>query len=188
MSTGLYLAGALTFLATNSLGSVVTNAAGHNTGAWIEAWLSETRFARYLAEASGDRGRALDLYEWNLRIGAALMRDIAHIEVAIRNAYDQAMQQHWHGTGHWLLDPTSPVLTALWRTRDGRRSDMNARNRSAVTGARSRCGGASASPGQVIAELSFGFWRHCNRRRTREGTVGAVSASCLAEENEPRRR
>jgi hypothetical protein len=36
-----------------------------------------------------------DLYEWNLRLGAALMRDIAHIEIAVRNAYDRAMRQHW---------------------------------------------------------------------------------------------
>ena len=102
-----------------------------------------------------------DLYEWNLRLRAALMRDIAHIEIAVRNAYDRAMRQHWQGADHWLLDPASPVLAPLWRTRRGRRADMNARNRSTVADARFRCGGPSAKPGQVIAELSFGFWRHC---------------------------
>ncbi len=139
----------------------MTDPVRRNTGGWVETWLSEPRFARYLIEAGGDRARALDLYEWNLRLGAALMRDVAHIEVAIRNAYDRVMQQHWRGADHWLLDPTSPVLTPLWRTRRGRRADVNARNRSTVADARFRCGGSDAKPGQVIAELSFGFWRHC---------------------------
>lgn len=130
-------------------------------GAWVEAWLSTPRFARYLNESSGDRVRALALYEWNLRLGAALMRDIAHVEVAVRNAYDEAITTHWQGGRHWLLDPASPVLAPLWRTRHGRRADVNARNRTTVADAVRRCGGASAKPGEVIAELSFGFWRHC---------------------------
>lgn len=129
--------------------------------AWVETWLSTPRLARYLQESGGDRQRALDLYEWNLRLGAALMRDIAHVEVAVRNAYDSAMTTHWRGGQHWLFDPTSPVLAPLWRTRRGYRTDLNARNRATASDAIRRCGGASAKPGEVIAELSFGFWRHC---------------------------
>lgn len=130
-------------------------------GPWVEDWLSPQRFARYLDETGGDRGRALDLYEWNLRLGAALMRDIAHVEVAVRNAYDTAMRTHWESGQHWLLDPASPVLAPLWRTRQGKRVDLNARNRTTVAAAVRRCGGVCAKPGEVIAELSFGFWRHC---------------------------
>ena len=130
-------------------------------GAWVDDWLSGPRFARYLTEAGGNRGRALGLYEWNLRLGTALMRDIAHVEVAVRNAYDRTMQQRWHGTKHWLLDPTSPVQTPLWRTLRGRRVDLNTRNRANIAEAVARCGGASTKPDAVIAELSFGFWRHC---------------------------
>lgn len=98
-----------------------------DVGAWVEAWLSEPRLARYLAESGGDRARALDLYEWNLRLGAALMRDIAHVEVAVRNAYDRVMRERWHGTRHWLLDPASPVLAPRLRSRSGTRADLNAR-------------------------------------------------------------
>ncbi len=130
-------------------------------GEWVEAWLSTPRFGRYLSEAGGDRDRALAMYEWNLRLGAALMRDIAHVEVAVRNAYDEVMTTHWQGGKHWLLDPASPVLAPLWRTRHSKRADVNARNRTTVTEAVRRRGGASAKPGEVIAELSFGFWRHC---------------------------
>ncbi len=89
------------------------------------------------------------------------MRDIAHVEVAVRNAYDTVMSTHWQSGQHWLFDPSSPALAPLWRTRHGRRADVNARSRATVTDAIRRCGGASAKPGEVIAELSFGFWRHC---------------------------
>ncbi len=119
-------------------------------GPWVEAWLSSPRFARYLNEAGGDRDRALDLHESNLRPGAA-----------VRNAYGNAMRTHWQSGQQWLFDPVSPVLTPLWRTRHGRRADLNACNRATVAEAVRRCGGASAKRGQVIAELSFGFWRHC---------------------------
>ncbi|MDR1998612.1 MAG: hypothetical protein LBQ06_01535, partial [Frankiaceae bacterium] len=115
-------------------------APGQAAGGWVEDWLSAPRFARYLSEAGGDRARALAIYEWNLRLGAALMRDVAHVEVAVRNAYDRTMRQHWQGATHWLLDPASPVVAPLWRTWRGRRTDYNTRNRANVADAVSRCG------------------------------------------------
>ena len=134
---------------------------GSDPGEWIETWLSEPRFAPYLIESGGDRQRALETYEWNARLAAAVMRDIAHVEVAVRNAFDKVMRERWEGTQHWLLDPTSPVLAQLWRTRRGNRVDLNARNRMNVAEAVRRCGGRSAQPDHVIAGLSLGFWRHC---------------------------
>lgn len=90
------------------------------------------------------------------------MRDVAHVEVALRKAYDAIMVGQWSGPGHWLMDPTSPALTPLWRSRGGGRLDLNAGNRAAVAGAVARCGGLRhARPDKVIAELTFGFWRHC---------------------------
>lgn len=41
--------------------------------------------------------RALSLYEWNIDLGRVLMRDIAHFEVALRNAYDRVMRDRWEG-------------------------------------------------------------------------------------------
>ncbi|MCL2781459.1 MAG: hypothetical protein FWD74_08260 [Actinomycetia bacterium] len=131
---------------------------GTDPGLWVEEWLSTPRFGRYLAETAGDRGRALAAYEWNLKVGAALMRDVAHLEVALRNAYDRVMRRRWRGQSHWLLDPISPAVAPLWRTLRGRRTDLNTQNRASVAEAVTRCG---AKPGAVIAELSFGFWRRC---------------------------
>lgn len=111
--------------------------------------------------ACGDRQRALDIYEWNIRLSSSLMRDIAHLEVALRNAYDNSMCEYWTGSTHWLIDPQSPALAPLWRTRRKKRVDVNARNRKTIQEATRRVGGSAAAPGSIIAELSFGFWRHC---------------------------
>jgi len=127
---------------------------------WVEQWLSAPRFGRYLTACSGDRERALATYEWNLALGQAMMRDIAHFEVALRNAYDAVITERWQGAAHWLLDPTSPALAPLWHATHGRRSDANAHNRDSVAVAVGRCGGASARPDAVLAELPLGFWRH----------------------------
>lgn len=52
----------------------------------MEQWLSAGRFRTYLNAAGGDRSKALDLYEWSARMSAAIMHDLGHLEVAVRNA------------------------------------------------------------------------------------------------------
>lgn len=133
--------------------------------AWIDAWLGSPRFQKYVDSCEGDRARALALYEWNVTLAQALMRDIAHFEIALRNAYDTAIESRWSGSDHWLLDPESPAVTPIWRVKKDRSglkrgSDVNYRNRRAVDDAIRRCGGVNAKPGKVMAELNFGFWRH----------------------------
>lgn len=107
--------------------------------------------------------RALALYEWNVEAGQALMHDIAHFEVALRNAYDIAISAVWPHDTHWLLHAESPAVMPIWRTRMvkgiKRGSDENYRTRKNVDDAIRRCGYSKASSGKVIAELSFGFWR-----------------------------
>jgi hypothetical protein len=85
-------------------------------GSWVEAWLSGPRFSRYMNAAGGHRDKALQLYEWNTTLTAAVLHDLAHVEVAIRNAYDAALIRSWDGAQHWLLDPNGPVNTPIrWR-------------------------------------------------------------------------
>lgn len=85
---------------------------------WIEAWLGKARFQRYLKESSGDRAHALALYEWNVETSQILMHDIAHFEVALRNAYDAAISANWPHETHWLLHPESPAVMPIWRTKN----------------------------------------------------------------------
>ena len=65
--------------------------ANQQPGPWVEAWLSAPRYVVYLAAVGGDRQLGLDLYEWNAVVSAAFLHDLAHLEVALRNAYDAAV-------------------------------------------------------------------------------------------------
>ena len=56
----------------------------------------------YLCDGNIDR--ALELHEWNLMLGRVLMGDIAHFELALRNAYDRALTERFQGDEHWLFD------------------------------------------------------------------------------------
>jgi hypothetical protein len=128
-------------------------------GRWVEAWLSAPRFAVYLAAASGDRARGLTLYEWNAQFSAALLHDLAHLEVGLRNAYDVALSTRWPGPPHWTLAGNT-VFAPLYRRRGRRHVDVNDRPRESLRHAIANAGGPTAPPGKVVAELMFGFWRY----------------------------
>ncbi|MGW3361028.1 hypothetical protein ACWDFL_37570 [Streptomyces bungoensis] len=135
-----------------------------SAGPWVEAWLSPARYGVYLAEAGGDRQRALDLYQWNTQVSCAVLHDLSHFEVALRNAYAAALDAGWTGSGHWLDDPASPLRAPLLRTKKGgprgtRRVDINEETRRSIDAARARYG-MQASPGKIIADLSLGLWRY----------------------------
>jgi len=51
-------------------------------------WVTEARFAPYLAEAHGDHELAVRLYVWNARVSAACFETLHHVEVLVRNAVD----------------------------------------------------------------------------------------------------
>ena len=133
------------------------------TRAWAERWLSPKRLAPYLSACGGDIEHALDLYEWNISLGQVLMRDVAHFEVALRNAYDRVLRERWEGD-HWLLDEGSPVLRPIVRiSKNGKARDVNLVNRRAVAEARSNAHDGD-DPNQVIANLMLGFWAHLTDR------------------------
>lgn len=128
-------------------------------GRWVEAWLSAPRFGVYLAATGADRDRALALYEWNTQLGAALMHDLAHVEVGLRNAYDAALSARWPGPPHWTL-AADTVFAPVYRTRGRRRVDINDRPRDSLRHAIANAGGPTAPSGKIVAELMFGFWRY----------------------------
>jgi hypothetical protein len=132
-------------------------------GPWVDAWLSTPRFGVYLAQTGGDYARALALYEWNSRLSCAVLHDLGHFEVALRNAYAAALDATWNGAAHWLVDPASPLRAPLIRTKKSAagtyQRDMNDKVRKAIDAARWRYG-AHAPAGKIIAELSLGTWRY----------------------------
>lgn len=147
-------------------GVLTTRGNHHVAYEWVERWLGQPRYQRYISACNGDRARALALYEWNVSVGSALMRDIAHFEIALRNAYDAAFAAHWQGADHWLRDQASPIRQPIMQTRRiyengarvNRRIDVNDHTRETIRKAIKKAGGQNAIPGKIIPELSFGFW------------------------------
>lgn len=103
-------------------------------GSWVEAWLSAPRFAVYLTATGGDRARALALYEWNAQLSAALLHDLAHLEVGLRNAYDVVLSTRWavrrSGRGRFQVARVTGSPRAVPNGRDAQ-SALAARGRSA---------------------------------------------------------
>lgn len=131
---------------------------------WAERWLSSSRFSTYLDACDGDVAKALELHEWNLMLGRALMGDIAHFELALRNAYDRVLIERFEGSEHWLFDADSPVTRPILRKSKAKKlRDVNLVNRRAVDDARGRAHDPS-NPNQVIAGLMLGFWAHMTDR------------------------
>lgn len=127
-------------------------------------WLSTARLGPYLAATGNDLDAALRLYEWNASISAAMVHDLGHLEVALRNAYDAAITSMWPGPGHWSCEGHVLFAPEFRRRRGGRRVDVNKRRREDLAQAIEKAGGLTAPPGKVIAELMFGFWRYLTSR------------------------
>jgi hypothetical protein len=143
-------------------------------GPWLEQWLSAPRLQRYLDEAGQNRIKALALYDWNARASAAVLRDLAHFEVALRNAYDRALTGATPpGYAHWTFAATVvfPPLYRTKRARDRASSsvDVNRKSRGIIETAVRDAGGPSAPPGKVIANLTFGFWRYLSSKAHEKG-------------------
>jgi hypothetical protein len=119
----------------------------------VAAALSPDRLAPYLRAAGGDLDAALRLYEWNLSVSGAMYEALGILEVVLRNALSTQLANH-HGTlaGHWFDDPLGvlsdvaheDIAAARYQVRKMRRPE---------------------TPGRVIAELNFGFWKYLLAKR-----------------------
>jgi len=113
-----------------------------------EKWITEARFAPYVAKTDGDHDKAVALYVWNARISAAMFETLHHVEVILRNAIDSRfapVDAAAPPREPWLADPT--VLNEA------------SRQRVHATAARISREGKTPTRGRVVAGLSFGFWR-----------------------------
>lgn len=119
----------------------------------IAAALSPERLAPYVRATLGDLTEAVRLYEWNLAVSGALYEALGILEVVLRNALStQLAAQHGTLAGHWYDDPRG-VLSDL------------AREDIAVARRRVWKLRRPETPGRVVAELSFGFWKFLLAKR-----------------------
>lgn len=115
--------------------------------------LSPERLAPYLRAASDDFIQAVRLYEWNLAVSGAFFEVLGILEVVLRNALGEQLVAH-HGTlpGQWYDDPRGVLSVQA-------AADIVAARRRVAKLRREE------SPGRVIAELNFGFWRFLLAKR-----------------------
>jgi len=111
----------------------------------LEPALSSARLGPYLVASGFDAGRALRLYLWNARMGAAFHVPIQAVEVGLRNRSDVALTRAF-GTDWWREPQCLDVLD------EERRADL------ALVLRRMKHRGLPEVTGQVVAGLSFGFW------------------------------
>jgi hypothetical protein len=113
-----------------------------------EKWITEARFAPYIATTNGEHDLAVSLYVWNARISAAMFETLHHVEVILRNAIDSQfapVETADPPQETWLADPA--ILNEA------------SRQRAHATAARISREGKTPTRGRVVAGLSFGFWR-----------------------------
>lgn len=113
----------------------------------IIAALSLERFAPYLRAADGDPELAIRIYEWNIAVSGALYEAIGLLEVVLRNSLSDGLDAH-HGSlsGHWYDDPRGTLSTVAHQDIAAARNRARAHHR-------------PETPGRVIAELDFCFWK-----------------------------
>src|SRR5215470_14728240 len=110
---------------------------------WIYGALSLPRLAPYLRAANGDSGVAMRLYWWNIEVYGALYGPLHCLEVGLRNALHERLEEHLGRAEWWAAAP----LTAAGSRMVADVVDK-LRNRGAV----------HVSADDVVAGLSFGFW------------------------------
>lgn len=141
----------------------------------LDTLLTPERLAPYKAAVGGDIDRALDLYEWNGRISAAVFEDLSYLEVVLRNACHNQLHEWSHrqsGNSPWY---SHSVFSQASQDDIGK-----ARQRATRSGRPER-------PGRVVAELMFGFWRFLHAR-SYEATLWTPCLRLAYPHLQPRRR
>ena len=111
--------------------------------------LSGERLSTYLAARDGNLDAAVALYAWNGEVTGAFWEHLGHVEVTLRNTLDARLtdrHDRLHRAGTWLDDSTRELTPRA-------RTDI------ATARARVKAKGKAAVHGQVLSELSSGFWR-----------------------------
>jgi hypothetical protein len=115
----------------------------------LERRISIERLAPYRAAAGDDLARAVSLYERNTELSAAFWVVLCDLEVLVRNTMHDALTA-WslaaHGRPGWYLDHGRVFNEQTAK-------DISTARRHLTTN------GRPETPGRVVAELSFGFWR-----------------------------
>lgn len=132
--------------------------------AFYERHFAEARLQHYLLRTHGDEVAAMELYRWNVAISGAFWQSLSYFEVAFRNAVDRRMTARHSAlgrSGHWIFDDARE----LGRATSGGKQHRQPFKDVAEAIRRVRHNGKPLSSGQIISEVSFGFWHQMVSRR-----------------------
>ncbi len=116
------------------------------------------RLDPYLTASEGNEAKAVELYDWNVQVSAALWELLTYLEVALRNRIDERLQHASLSPAHWTTN-----LEQLGLGNDERlKVELN------KACERIKRNGKTVSPGQTVSELPFGFWVSILSRRSRK--------------------
>jgi hypothetical protein len=129
---------------------------GEKDPLWLEhivSTLSLDRLAPYFQATQGSHEGALELYKWNIEISGAFYEALSIAEVGLRNAlHTQLTTFHGARPDYWY---------------DNQQGLFNGGALSDISLARKRASrsGRVETPGRVVAELNFGFWKYILAKR-----------------------
>ncbi len=112
----------------------------------VQQAVSAERLGPYLTATAGNRGLALNVYEWNSAAAAGFHRLLEQLEIALRNAVHRELAAlagqvtWWDSSAITLINPGAAML------------------REAQTRVAQRDPTRKPAAGDIVAALSFGFW------------------------------
>jgi hypothetical protein len=139
-----------------------------NSQQWLffERHFAAPRLRHYLTECGGDEVLAMRLYKWNTELSAAFWESLGHVEVALRNTIDRQMSARHASrgrSGHWIFDDHRE----LGRDKNGSGKHAQPYFDISVAIERVRKNGKILDPGQIVSEMSFGFWHQMVSKQQR---------------------
>ena len=134
--------------------------------AFFELHFTAPRLRHYLTECGGNTERAIQLYMWDTDLSSAFWESLGHLEIALRNTIDRQMtlrQTNKSRSTSWIYDDAREL------GRDKRAPGRHEYPFVDVDIAKKRVqkNAMPLDPGQIISELSFGFWHQMVSKRQR---------------------
>lgn len=115
----------------------------------LERSISSARLSTYERESNGTKADAIHLYYWNMSLSQSLYVPIQTLEVSLRNIVSASISTIFGQ--NWYLQARFKKTLAVWA------NDLLEKAVDKATTSTSKKG-KSLTEGDVIANLSFGFW------------------------------
>lgn len=133
---------------------------------FYEFHFGAARLKHYLIECHDVQSQAMLLYRWNSDISAAFWESLGHLEVGLRNAIDRQMNLLHEAKGrpgNWIFDESRELGRDSGK---GHRAHAYPYADIELAISRVRRNRMPLAPGQIISEISFGFWHQMVSKRS----------------------